>query len=101
MAGRRVALAAIDQRRFRHRTDFLCLPAAGPEPAFRRRKDGARHVTREQYSPPAFDRRVGCCVGGQVTALSPRMAQVAINPLTTTSPFVAVSIRIFRDLGSP
>src|SRR5438270_2813714 len=47
MAGARMTLPAVDQRRLLLRTDRLRLPAARAEPAARRRIRGAGHVALE------------------------------------------------------
>src|SRR5215213_11610270 len=58
VAGHRMALAPVDQRRFLLGADVLGLPAAGPEPAARRRAHRAGHVALE-HDPAALALQLG------------------------------------------
>ena len=52
VAGDRVVLPPVDQRRFFDGADLLCLPAPGPEAATARRVDRARHIAFENDPLP-------------------------------------------------
>ena len=75
-------LAAVDQRRILLRTDRLCLPAARPEPATRRRVGRVRHVALEHdpLALPALARLLDRNRGEQCLRVRMRWALVDVRP---------------------